>query len=397
MLNPDDFTVGWICALEIELIAATGMLDEKFDSNHLPRGEDDDMIYTVGQIGRHKIVLTCLTSAGTTPATTAAFFMRRAFPKIRVGLMVGIGGGVPSKKHDIRLADIVVSEPSKGSSGVFQYDHVKIRTDGELFPISQLPSPPVILRNVVHQLKVDDKVEGNRMAHHIATMFTRRPRLKEAFVRPAEEKDVLFKSDYRHQVPDATCDDVCEISEATLVSRQPRTGNEPLVHYGLIASGNAVIRDGKTRDHLAKRNDLLCFEMEAAGLMGSLPCLVIRGISDYSDSHKNDIWQPWAALVAAAYAKELLGTMPVLAASDTNPVEIVTTTGTFHLELPVCASKISSQASFIQCVISGSKKPDCLTRNLFIPLKQICALLRPVILFGRINSMPQMYSMSLLR
>jgi hypothetical protein len=47
--------------------------------------------------------------------------------------------------------------------------------------------------------------------------------------------------------------------------------------------------------------------MEAAGLMDNFPCLVIRGICDYSDTHKKKNWQPYAAATAAAYAKELLG------------------------------------------------------------------------------------------
>jgi hypothetical protein len=46
--------------------------------------------------------------------------------------------------------------------------------------------------------------------------------------------------------------------------------------------------------------------MEAAGLMNGLPCLVIRGICDYSNLHKNKKWQPYAAAAAAAYAKDLL-------------------------------------------------------------------------------------------
>jgi nucleoside phosphorylase len=81
------------------------------------------------------------------------------------------------------------------------------------------------------------------------------------------------------------------------------------VHYGLIASGNQVIKDAVSRDKLNK--DLggacLCIEMEAAGMMNNFPCIVIRGIYDYCDSHKNKAWQEHAAAVAAAFAKELLG------------------------------------------------------------------------------------------
>ena len=54
--------------------------------------------------------------------------------------------------------------------------------------------------------------------------------------------------------------------------------------------------------------NVLCVEMEAAGLMNNFPCVVIRGICDYADSHKNADWQEHAAAVAAAFAKELLRT-----------------------------------------------------------------------------------------
>jgi nucleoside phosphorylase len=82
----------------------------------------------------------------------------------------------------------------------------------------------------------------------------------------------------------------------------------PEIHYGLIASGNQVMRDAKIRDNLGKKykDKVLCFEMEAAGVMNTIPCLVIRGICDYADSHKNDVWQEYASATAAAYARLLL-------------------------------------------------------------------------------------------
>jgi nucleoside phosphorylase len=70
------------------------------------------------------------------------------------------------------------------------------------------------------------------------------------------------------------------------------------------------MKDGKMRDQLAEQFDILCFEMEAAGLVDSLPTLSIRGICDYADSHKNKSWQRYAAGVAAAYAKEWLTVVP---------------------------------------------------------------------------------------
>lgn len=91
-----------------------------------------------------------------------------------------------------------------------------------------------------------------------------------------------------------------------IIKRLPRPQNDPIVHYGLVASGNQVMKHAPTRDKLAKEFGILCFEMEASGLMDNFPCLVIRGICDYADSHKSKQWQKYAAATAAAYAKELL-------------------------------------------------------------------------------------------
>jgi nucleoside phosphorylase len=93
--------------------------------------------------------------------------------------------------------------------------------------------------------------------------------------------------------------------------RSLRGSEEIAIYYGIITSGNQVIRDGTTRDEVsAKLGGVLCFEMEAAGLINSFPCLIIRGICDYADSHKNKIWQPYAAGTAAVYAKKVLLVIP---------------------------------------------------------------------------------------
>jgi nucleoside phosphorylase len=84
-----------------------------------------------------------------------------------------------------------------------------------------------------------------------------------------------------------------------------------IIHRGTIASGELVIKDGKLRDKLAKQYSILCFEMEAAGALADFPCIVIRGISDYCDSHKNDSWHGYAAAAAAAYARQLFFHMPL--------------------------------------------------------------------------------------
>jgi nucleoside phosphorylase len=113
--------------------------------------------------------------------------------------------------------------------------------------------------------------------------------------------------DYDHPVGKASCID-CDIDRVT--RRADRAGQSPVVHYGLIASGNQAMRDGRTREQLRRLMNVLCFEMEAAGLMDDFPCLVVRGIRDYADSHKNKQWQAYAAATAAAYTKELLNIIP---------------------------------------------------------------------------------------
>lgn len=126
--------------------------------------------------------------------------------------------------------------------------------------------------------------------------------------------DNLYQASYEHKLSQKTCRN-CDTKE--LVCRENRDSDNPVIHYGTIASSNQVIKHGATRDHLQSEHDALCFEMEAAGLMNDFPCVVIRGICDYADSHKNERWQPYAAAVAAAYGRELLEQIPANAVDST--------------------------------------------------------------------------------
>ena len=95
-----------------------------------------------------------------------------------------------------------------------------------------------------------------------------------------------------------SCSKVCGDSESNLVVRRDRDeqDDDPTIHYGLIASGNQLMKDAVIRAKLSAENGVLCFEMEAAGLMNNFPCLVIRGIFNYSDSHNNEEWEGYAAM-----------------------------------------------------------------------------------------------------
>jgi nucleoside phosphorylase len=311
MSNPNDYTVGWICAISTEYVTAQAFLDEKHEGPEYVSPNDNND-YTLGKFGRHNVVIAVLPDGeyGTASAAMVARDMLHSFPNVRVGLMVGIGGGAPSRQHDIRLGDIVVSAPRDGNSGVFQYDFGKTIQDQSFRTTGFLNQPPAILRTATNGLKAQYESEGHQLEAAINNILEKKPRLRKKYKRPDPSNDRLYQSTVIHPANnEATCVAACGDE---LISRPERVEEEdnPTIHYGLIASANQLMKDATIRDKLAAEKDVLCFEMEAAGLMNHFPCLVIRGICDYSDSHKNKEWQGYAAMAAAAYAKDLLCRIP---------------------------------------------------------------------------------------
>jgi nucleoside phosphorylase len=120
-----DYTVAWISALPLEMAAARQMFDQFHD--RLPQPLTDTNTYMLGSICGHNVVLACLPSDvyGTTSAATVVAQMRSTFPRLQYGLLVGIGGGAPSEKVDIRIGDVVVSKPTRTYGGVVQDDYGK--------------------------------------------------------------------------------------------------------------------------------------------------------------------------------------------------------------------------------------------------------------------------------
>jgi nucleoside phosphorylase len=305
-LANSEYQVGWICALPLEMTAARAMLDE---IHELPLEQEasDHNNYCLGRIRKHNIVIACLPDYGITSAAVVAEQMLHSFKEIRFGLMVGIGGGVPSAKNDIRLGDIVVSRPEGTLSGVVQYDFGKTLINGRFEMTGSLDRPPQTLLTALRTLESNHDMEDSKIPTFLEEMSTNYPKMAKKYSSPSPSKDRLFVADYDHPESTPTCDS-CERSQ--VIDRQPRDSNDLRIHYGLIASGNQVIKNGLTRSKYGEDLGVLCFEMEAAGLMNYFSCLVIRGICDYADSHKNKEWQPYAAATAAAYAKELLLVTP---------------------------------------------------------------------------------------
>ena len=277
------------------------MLDDEFDGPETSEVNDNNT-YVFGCVNGHNVVIGCLPDGryGTSSAASVARDMVRSFPNLRFALMVGIGGGAPTRERDIRLGDVVVSVPHGKLGGVIQYDFGKRLSDGRFQQTSQLNAPPEVLLGVIPEMRrrYNDPRKLDRISEYLRLMED-----IPGYQRPAD--DQLYRANYEHKSGKN-----CASCEADgLEERPPReTSREVTVHYGIIASANSVMKNATERDQYAKDPELnvLCFEMEAGGLMNNFPCLVIRGICDYSDSHKNDEWHKYAALTAAAYARELL-------------------------------------------------------------------------------------------
>ncbi|KAF1926121.1 uncharacterized protein M421DRAFT_68272 [Didymella exigua CBS 183.55] len=299
-LRCEDYTVGWVCALSVELAAAEELLDEEHETPEYDA--HDTNIYTCGRVGEHNVVIACLPEGqkGINSAAAVAVQMKSTFTSTRFGLMVGIGGGVPSEEADVRLGDVVVSKPHGTHSGVVQYDSGKA-TLGGFERVGSLNSPPAILLGAVAKVRAKHMRGRGKLLTYLSKLAS-----LPDFEREAAGPDILFEAEYSHE-GGTTCR-AC--SQDHSVAREARR-QEVVVHYGTIASGNQVMKTAIERDRLsAELGGVLCFEMEAAGLMNRFPCLVIRGICDYADSHKNNQWQKYAAGTAAAYAKEVLSVIP---------------------------------------------------------------------------------------
>ena len=294
--------MGWISAIPVELEAAIEMLDQRHYD--LPQASNSSTIYTLGSIGPHNVVMACLSAGrlGIGSAATIATEMRTTFPCIRFGLLVGVGGGVPSTAN-IRLGDIVVSQPQAGREGVVQYDFGKNTTSG-FQRTMLLNAPPDILLNALSNYQARNlDTDGDLVSHRF------KPKIAYTGLQKFPAPDMLFRADYNH-VSGMTCENCDPAQLSKFPNRDDRC---IMVHYGTIASGNQVIKSGTIRDQLSSElGGIHCFEMEAAGIMNTFPSLVIRSICDYADSHKNKAWQRFAALAAAAYGKELLAIIPPL-------------------------------------------------------------------------------------
>ena len=285
-LEHGSYTVGWICALKTELVAAWAMLDE--EHTMLPAGSSRDTnTYVLGRIRDHNVVIACLPAemTGKASAATVAKDMIRSFSGIRVGLMVGVGGGAPyfsdldgsgaeddgleedsEDTQDIRLGDVVISLHSKDSDAVLQYDFGR-SVQGKNFILAgnKLNKPPPIVLSAVGRLQGQHTMKGHKITEELSRTFSRLPNVHAKFKFPGSARDRLFKSEIVHVEGKKSCDACCGLLDGNLVKRKVRTDTSPRLHYGTIGSADQVMQDALLRDKWAKNEKIKCFEMEAAG------------------------------------------------------------------------------------------------------------------------------------
>ncbi|KFG85253.1 hypothetical protein MANI_114843 [Metarhizium anisopliae] len=300
-IRPEEVTVAIFVALSCEAIAVVLSFDEEFQC----RTEGGKYTYRFGRIGEHYVVVAQPNEKGKVNASNIAAHVTFQFPNVRLALMVGIGGGIPSDEKDIRLGDVAVSKPEDGLPGVLQYDFVKAVGDGNVVLKGTLNKPHASLLSAVNYVEGQEIMEQSPLPQSLDFII----RKSESFKHPGKA-DVLYDPTFRH-VGGKDCSACEDCSSKKIVQRLPRRQKGPQVFRGLILSGDSVVKDPYERLRLCRGYDkALCFEMEAAGIMDENPCLVVRGICDYCDTHKQDDWHYYASAVAAAYARIILLHIP---------------------------------------------------------------------------------------
>lgn len=343
--NRAEFHVALVCALPREAECVQELFDKFWDEDkRYGKAQGDPNEYTNGVIGEHNVVLAYMPSMGPVSAAAVAGAMRISYPNIKLALVVGICGGMPSTndKQDIMLGDVIISQ------ALIQYDFGRQYPAGferktNVLDVLGRSSPEVRsvqarLSTRRYQLKMQKNLEMS-----LRIIQQEQPRTRH----PGAESDVLHVSSYVHQhhppaecgecsVDGSICDTAlkleCEDLGCEIAMRVDRGSlindctKAPTIHFGIIGSGSTVMKSGYHRDQLAKADGIIGLEMEGAGVWDHFPSVVIKGVCDYADSHKRKGWQWYAAATAAACAKAFLIEWP--------PVERSSSPGQFCIQCP---------------------------------------------------------------
>jgi nucleoside phosphorylase len=341
----EEFHVAIVCALSLEYDAVSRAIEEFWDDDgdRYGRAPGDVNTYTTGRMGDTNVVVVLLSNMGKSNAAGTAASLRSSYPCVRLALLVGICGGAPKTKDgtEILLDDVIISK------SVVQYDLVRLYADSRVVRDTvedALGRPTKDIRSMVAMLETDrgrERLE-NKAAEYLRKLQAKpvRQRRGRDYTYPGPDKDHLYPSDYQHKHHSlATCicaghkggtDPVCEASRSlsceevgcdlTSVIKRDRIGEKrraldegrqddaqaPWIFVGRLCSGDSVIKSAAERERLFTQHNAIGWEMEGAGVWDEVPCLVVKGVCDYADSHKDKSWQNFAAATAASTAKALL-------------------------------------------------------------------------------------------
>ncbi|KAL4964643.1 uncharacterized protein BDV14DRAFT_73975 [Aspergillus stella-maris] len=311
MASRDDYAVGWICVLPIEVAAAKATLDRIHDNLPPDQNSDDNNNYILGNLQGHNVVVAYPSSGvcGKTSVADVATQLHASYKSVRFNLIVGIAGGVPYTKKDIRLGDVIVNKSTTGWPGVVQDDVNKKQIEDQFVRSRALDQPTLLLLTAMGKTKTAAIFDESKMPQYISEIMQKDP---VTFARPGPEEDILFEPNHDHATIKAKKSECSPCDSDRIQSRQPWEVQEPMVHYGLIDSSQHLMRQGVTQDKFAHEHGILCFDTDATGLRNAPQHLVIRGICDYADSHRTELWHACAAAAAAAYAKEILSFIPTV-------------------------------------------------------------------------------------
>lgn len=331
----DEFEIAIICALPLEFDAVEALFDDYYDE-FIPtyvKQLGDANWYRAGRITEHNILLTCLPGMGIGNAASVASSLKVSFPRINLALLVGICGAVPfpSERTEIILGDVVISDR------IVEYGFGRQYPDGF--------QPRGVIKETLGRSNRDIRtflqvLKTDRMRAQLQSDVSKyvqglQHQPEGQWQYPGILQDRLFEPSYRHKHyhlhPDAAClcmkchtstDPVCDKALENDCRKLGCVGGlvprgrlhagipNPQVHFGSLASADIVMKSGEYRDRLAEAEKVVGFEMEGAGICDTFPCIIIKGVCDYADSHKNKTWQDYASATAASCAKAFLQSWP---------------------------------------------------------------------------------------
>ncbi|KAJ4854324.1 uncharacterized protein T069G_11303 [Trichoderma breve] len=281
----EDFHVAIICTLPLEYDAVSLVFDQFWDEDgdSYGRAHGDTNTYTTGQIGKHNVVLVLLPNMGT-------------------------------GADEILLGDVVISKTVIQHTLGRQYPNKFVAKDTVY---DSLGRPNKDVRTLIASFETERR---RRQLRQKAGQYLRdlqsaaiKERHRCSYRYPGVGEDKLFAASYRHkhrasqkckctQETNGLCEEAAQALCSTLMCDEGQ-----LIFVGCVASGDTVMKSGEHRDRIAGQRDIMAFEMEGAGIWDEVSCVIVKGVCDYADSHKNKVWQPFAAATAASVMKAMLG------------------------------------------------------------------------------------------